>query len=45
MKKFIYIILLSVSISITMFSCTEEEITPIENTGGSPGGHQDPGKL
>jgi hypothetical protein len=40
MKKLIYILLLSISASLTFTSCTEEEITPSSELGG--GGGSDP---
>jgi hypothetical protein len=42
MKKILYILLVSLCCSAVMTSCTEEEITPIENSDKSGGGASDP---
>lgn len=42
MKKLIYIILLALSASITITSCTEEEVTPTELKRNGGGGISDP---
>lgn len=34
MKKFIYIALLAIATSLTLSSCTEEEIAPTTENGG-----------
>jgi hypothetical protein len=46
MKKIIYIILLALSASLSITSCTEEEITPLGETKSSgSGGGSDVGKI
>ena len=42
MKKILYILLFSLCCNLVITSCTEEEITPIENSDKSGGGATDP---
>lgn len=42
MKRIFYIILITLSASLTITSCTEEEIVPSADNGG---GNGEPGKL
>lgn len=35
MKKLIYILLFALASGMTITSCTEEEVAPVENGGGS----------
>ena len=42
MKKTIYIVLLSICTSLCLSACTEEEITPTNNTVVTSGKESDP---
>jgi hypothetical protein len=45
MKKFIYILLLSITSSLVITSCTEEEVSPKTETDSTGGASNDTGKL
>lgn len=38
MKKFIYIIMFALASAASITACTEEEVTPVNNTSGNGGG-------
>jgi len=42
MKKIIYIILLALTSTLAITSCTEEEVTPATDLNGGGGGTPDP---
>jgi hypothetical protein len=42
MKKIIYLLLFAFATSMSITSCTEEEVTPTSLTKASGGGHSDP---
>jgi hypothetical protein len=45
MKKFIYVLLLSIASSMVITSCTEEEVSPKTETDSTGGANNDTGRL
>jgi hypothetical protein len=45
MKRFFYVLLIAISSSLVITSCTEDEVQPKQETDSSPTGTPNTGKL